>query len=261
MEINKIIQGDCLEVMKGILDGSIDMILCDLPYNVTEFKWDGFIPFDKLWIEYERIITNTGAIVLTACQPFTSHLILSNPSLFKYTWVWIKNEAFNFVHCKNAPMRKTEDVCIFSKGKIKHRGQSDRMVYNPQGLIPFNKKVCGLKKGKGNGKSFGISRPSFKEEYIQEFTNYPSNILEFGIDFKERLHPTQKPVALFEYLIKTYTNEGELVLDNCIGSGTTAIAYINTNRNYIGIEKKPEYVEIARKRIRIAENRRTEIWF
>ena len=227
---NKIIHGDCLEVMKDIPNKSIDMILCDLPYGTTQCKWDSIIPFEPLWEQYKRIIKDNGAIVLTASQPFTSALVMSNIKWFKYEWIWVKNNATGHLNAKRKPMSIFEDIIVFSPSFPK---------YNPQGLIPFNKKV---RRGH-NGSNYGVSG----KENFQEFTNYPLDILCFDSD-KNKLHPTQKPVALFEYLIKTYTNENEIVLDNCIGSGTTAIAAINTNRKFIGIEKDEEYFRIAQER-------------
>jgi len=239
LEINKIHQGDCLELMKQIEDKSVDMILCDLPYGTTACKWDTIIPFKELWEQYKRIIKDNGAIVLTASQPFTSVLVISNIEMFKYCWYWLKNPT-GFLNAKKMPMKKIEDICVFYK-KLP--------TYNPQGLKSINKIIK-------NGKSkqirtdTGISTHNggrLPTEWKQEFTNYPNQELRFNND--KGLHPTQKPVALFEYLIKTYTNEDDLVLDNCAGSGTTAIACIHTKRNWIGIEKEKEYFEIAKKRI------------
>lgn len=249
LEINKIYKGDCLELMKYINDKSIDMILCDLPYGITSCKWDTPIDLEKLWGQYERIIKDNGAIVLTASQPFTTKLISSNLKLFKYCWVWEKDrsKATNFTHAKNSPLKVHEDICVFSKGSVAHKNNPKRMTYNPQGLVPYGKVVKGDNKG-GKNNEHKMDRPSHKSQYIREFTNYPTSIIKFDTDFIQ-IHPTQKPVALFEYLIKTYTNEGEIVLDNCIGSGTTAIAAINTNRNYIGIELDDTYYELACKRV------------
>jgi len=249
IELNKIYNEDCLEGMKRIDDKSIDMILCDLPYGTTTCKWDTIIPFKPLWEQYERVIKDNGVIVLTASQPFTTKLISSKIDLFKYTIVWKKDKskATNFTHAKNSPLKVHEDICVFSKGSIAHKTNINRMEYNPQGLIPYGKTVKGNSKG-GKNNEHSMDRPSHKAEYVREFTNYPTSIIEFGTDFKQE-HPTQKPVALFEYLIRTYTNENETVLDNCIGSGTTAIACININRNYIGFELDKKYFDIANKRI------------
>ena len=239
----ELIQGDCLELMKHIPDKSIDMILCDLPYGTTACKWDVIIPFDLLWEQYKRIIKDNGAIVLTASQPFTSALVMSNPKMFKYEWIWHKNSVTGFINAKNAPLKKHENVLVFSNGKTANCSKNN-MVYNPQGITEINK----FNKSKNSGDDILGTRPSRNNNgYTQKYTNYPKSILKFN---QERgLHPTQKPVALFEYLIKTYTNEGDLVLDNCMGSGTTGVACKNLNRNFIGIELDPDYFKIAEKRI------------
>ncbi len=244
---NKIIQGDCLEVMKDIPDKSIDMILADLPYGTTACKWDTIIPFEPLWEQYKRIIKDNGAIVLTASQPFTSKLVMSNLKMFKYEWVWEKTQPTGFQTVKTQPMKSHENIIVFSNGTIAS-GSKKNMTYFPQGLI---KSV--IKKKVGKKPQYIGERPNqYGKEYIQEFTNYPRTIIKFSRDNKN-MHPTQKPVALMEYLIKTYTNEGDLVLDNCAGSFTTAIASENLKRNWICIEKEAEYCEIGRKRIE--ENR------
>ena len=248
MEINKIYNMDCLNGMKEIEDGSIDMILCDLPYGTTACKWDSVIPFEPLWEQYERIIKDNGAIVLTATQPFTSALVTSNLKMFKYELVWVKSKAVGFVNAKLKPMPKHESVLIFSRGKTSN-GNKNNMIYNPQGLIEFGKTVRGRKGKSTDSDGNGYGRPSMKSNYVQQFTNYPTSILEINSEGKP-VHPTQKPVALFEYLIKTYTNEGDLVLDNCMGSGTTAIAAMNAGRNFIGFELDEKYYEIANERIK-----------
>ena len=248
LESNNIYHGDCLELMRDIADKSIDMILCDLPYGTTACKWDTIIPFEPLWLAYKRIIKPNGAIVLTASQPFTTLLINSNLEWFKYSWIWIKNRPSGVAQAKNKPMTIHEDVLVFSEGVTTHQGQSNRrMNYYPQGIEKIHK-VCKNHKHE-HDKAGGIGqRPSHKDEYIQEFTNYPNTILKFNCD--NGLHPTQKPIALFEYLIKTYTNEGEVVLDNCSGSGTTAIACINTNRQYICMEKDDTYFNKSVERVK-----------
>ena len=242
LEINNIYNMDCLEGMKYIDDKSIDMILCDLPYGTTACKWDVVIPFESLWKQYERIIKDNGVIILFASQPFTSKLVMSNIKLFKYELIWIKSKASDFINANYRPMKKHENIVVFSKGKASP-GCKNPMIYNPQGLI--HKQQIKIRKG-----SLGIARDrnSQQGEYMSKGKNYPTSLLEFSNEGKT-FHPTQKPVALCEYLIKTYSNEGDLVLDNCIGSGTTAIACINTNRNYIGFELNKEYYEIAKNRI------------
>ena len=239
IELNRIYNEDCLEGMQRIPDKSIDMILCDLPYGTTACKWDTIIPFGPLWEQYERIIKDNGAIILTADEPFTSQLINSNIKKFRYKWIWEKPYTTGFMNANKMPLKNIEDVLVFYK-KLP--------TYNPQGVTRVNKK-----RNRRKDKETTIYNDmGLKEgEYTRRLTNYPNQIIktnkkEFG------LHPTQKPVALFEYLIKTYTNEGETVLDNCIGSGTTAIACINTNRNYIGFELDKQYCEIANERIQKA---------
>ena len=236
MQINDNIiikQGDCLELMKDIPDKSVDMILCDLPYAVTANQWDSIIPFDSLWEQYERVISENGAIVLTAQQPFTSSLINSNPKLFKYEWIWVKSKPTGHMNAKRMPMRKHESVLVFSKKSP---------TYHPQGLKKTNKLI---KRTDHGNYGEGAGKAS-----VQKFTGYPNTILNFNNVMKKQLHPTQKPVALFEYLIKTYTNEGDTVLDNCAGSGTTGVACQNLKRNFILIEQEPEYVEICKNRLR-----------
>ena len=240
IELNRIYNEDCLEGMKRIPDKSIDMILCDLPYGTTACKWDSIIPLEPLWEQYERVIKDNRAIVLTASQPFTTKLIMSKPDWFRYTWVWNKKKAGNIFLAKKQPMKIHEDIVVFSKKPH---------FYNPQ-MVKRDK----VKKSKnyGTGESFGGTRE--KEDKVYTYTHtYPKSIIEFSnARQKGKVHPTQKPVALFEYLIKTYTNEGETVLDNCMGSGTTAIACINTGRNFIGFEIDKHYCDIANERIRKA---------
>lgn len=222
--------------MKYIPDNSVDMILCDLPYGTTACKWDDIIPFNLLWQQYERVIKSCGAIVLTSCQPFTSALIMSKPILFKYIWVWEKERMGNIFNCKNAPQKDHEDICVFSKGSIAN-GSNNLMKYTPQGTIPVLINKNNTKKGNIN--KTVTERPCRQGDYTQTTSNYPRQIIGFKTEVG--LHPTQKPVPLFEYLINTYTDLDDIVLDNCIGSGTTAIACINTKRNYIGFEWSPNY--------------------
>jgi site-specific DNA-methyltransferase (adenine-specific) len=247
LEINKVYNQDCLVGMKLIDDKSVDMILCDLPYGTTICKWDSIISFEFLWKHYERIIKDDGAIVLTASQPFTTKLINSNIKLFKYCWVWNKVAKGDIMNAKNKPLKQHEDICVFSKGTTAN-GSNRKMKYFPQGVTENLRSPN--KQNRTEGAFKGL-RPSHKEEYKRQGTGYPSSIITFSnANHKDIIHPTQKPVTLFEYLIKTYTNEGEIVLDNCIGSGTTAIACINTNRNYIGFEKDENYFNMAQDRIK-----------
>lgn len=242
----QLLNGDCLELMKDISDKSIDMILCDLPYGTTANKWDKIIDSEKMWKEYERIITDKGAIVLFSSGQFTNKLINSNDKLYRYKWLWLKNKKGNFVNAKNRPMTQYEEICVFSKGITANTKYTERkMNYFPQGLKEIN-----LKKKNGDTK-FGTvagKRPSHKKETVQTHTGYPSELLYFDCVNKPS-HPTQKPVDLLEYLIKTYTLEGMTVLDNCMGSGSTGVACKNTNRDFIGIELDEEYFKIAKKRI------------
>ena len=237
LELNKIYNMDCLEGMKYIDDKSIDMILCDLPYGTTACKWDVVIPLKPLWEQYERIIKDNRAIVLFGSQPFTSALVMSNPNLFKYEWIWNKRNISNPFLAKYQPLKQHESILVFGKGTVN---------YYP--IITPRDKVRKYKDKYGGGEAFN-KKGTGEKEYTLKF-KYPKSILEYTNAIqKGKLHPTQKPVALCEYLIKTYSNEGDLVLDNCIGSGTTAIACINTNRNYIGFELDKEYYEIAKNRI------------
>lgn len=246
--INTITQGDCLEIMKDIPDGSVDMILCDLPYGTTAAKWDSIIPFEPLWKEYERIIKDTGAILLFGSEPFSTKLRMSNPDIYRYDWYWIKTKAGLYQHAKNRPMKAVETISAFSKAKWGHASQvKNRMVYNPQGI-----RSAGVKTVTDNYNAGGVvgKRPNQVGRKYEAFTGFPNDVLQYAnVIGKSAIHPTQKPVDLCEFLIRTYTNEGEVVLDNCIGSGTTAVAAINTGRQFIGIEKETEYVEISRRRI------------
>ncbi len=226
--------GDCLEVMATLPDASVDMILCDLPYGTTRNKWDSVIPFEPLWAQYWRVAKPNAAIVLTASQPFTTTLIASQIKRFKYCWVWEKSRFSNQLLAKIQPLKIHEDVCVFAKGKT---------PYNPQGLVEVNRVVKqGSRVSDNNG---GGSR---KTAYTQTHTGYPKSIIQVP-SAGGTVHPTQKPVALFEYLIRTYTNEGETVLDNCMGSGTTGVACANTGRRFIGIEKEVKYFDIACRRM------------
>lgn len=225
-------QGDCLELMKDIPDGSIDMILCDLPYGTTACKWDTVIPFEPLWEQYKRIIKDNGAICLFGSEPFSTELRHSNLKMFRYDWIWKKNNSTGFQLANKRPLKDYEVISVFYK---------KQPLYSPQGIIPFGK----MNKRKSAGANWSELQSN---AYIQKYTNYPRQIQEFAYD-KEKLHPTQKPVALLEYLVKTYTNEGDLVLDNCMGSGSTGVACVNTGRRFIGMELDEGYFEIAQKRI------------
>lgn len=239
LEINKIYNEDCLEGMKRIKDKSIDMILCDLPYGTTACVWDTIIPFDKLWEQYERIIKDNGAIVLTAKQPFTSQLIASNIKLFKQELIWLKTRPSNFMNAKRMFMNWHENVLIFYK-KLP--------TFNRQ-MLQGKKRTDKINKVDRSESVFGTTGEKHGYEFDNNGLKNPTTILEFSNSNSNSLHPTQKPVELFEYLIKTYTNEGEIVLDNCMGSGTTAVASLNLNRNFIGFETNEKYIDIINKRI------------
>jgi site-specific DNA-methyltransferase (adenine-specific) len=232
----QLIHGDCLEKMKDIESKSIDMILCDLPYGTTACKWDTIIPFEPLWEQYERVIKDNGAIVLTASQPFTSNLVMSNPKMFKYEWIWNKTRPTGSMLAKKRPLKEHECVLVFYK---------KQPTYNPQ----MTKAERVLEKERIVNKGEVTGNVRLKRKFDNGGLAYPRSIQLFANPNHNSLHPTQKPVALLEYLIKTYTLEGETVLDNCMGSGSTGVACINTNRNFIGIEKDDKYFEIAKKRI------------
>ena len=226
-----LMQGDCLERMKEIPDGSVDMVLTDPPYGTTQCKWDSVIPFEPMWEQLKRVTKKNGAIVMTASQPFTSALGASNLPELRYSWSWKKSAATGHLNAKRMPMSDFEDVLVF------YRSQP---AYTPQGLIPYGK----FTRRGGNGGCYGDSG----KKNLQEFTNYPRRTLKIASEGKT-VHPTQKPVALMEYLIKTYTNEGETVLDFTMGSGTTGVAAKNLGRGFIGIELDETYFNIAKERI------------
>ena len=223
----KLMNGDCLEIMNGIPDKSIDLILCDLPYGTTRNRWDVIIDLRLLWREYRRI--SRGAVVLTCAQPFTSALITSNLKEFKYCWIWKKSKPTGHLNAKKQPLRNTEDIAVF---------YANQPTYNPQGTRKTDVMVSRTNRG-----NYGECSKTTR----QTVTGYPTTILEFATE--TGVHPTQKPVALMEYLIKTYTNEGDTVLDNCMGSGTTGVACVNTRRSFIGIELDSYYFEVAQQRI------------
>jgi len=234
---NIILQGDCLNLMNDIPDGSIDMILCDLPYGTTACKWDTVIPFDKLWANYERIIKSNGAIVLTAQTPFDKVLGSSNLKLLKYEWIWQKTHPTGHLNSKKMPMKSHENILVFYK-KLP--------VYNAIKTEGHIQKKA--KKSKDKSQIYG--KQNAEGITYDSTERYPLSVIVFSSDKqKQSLHPTQKPVALFEYLIKTYTNEGDVVLDNCAGSGTTAIACQNTNRNYILMEQEEKYIDVINDRV------------
>ena len=245
--IDNIYNMDCFEGMKAIPDESIDMVLCDLPYNTTDSSWDKkAIDLDKLWSAYKRITTSNAAIVLFASGMFTAKLIASNVDMYKYKYTWIKNCKSLFIQSKVRPLTQHEDILIFSKGTAANKAKNN-MVYNPQGLIP-----C-YEQDTNNKTRFTIygDRPSHQRwDGIRHYKNYPTDVLYYDcVTNNERIHSNQKPLALCEFLIKTYTNEGHVVLDNCMGSGTTAVACKNTGRHFIGYELDKVYCDAALRRL------------
>lgn len=242
--MTKLYNGDCLKIMKDIPDKSVDMILCDLPYGTTACKWDSVIPFEPLWDEYNRIIKDKGAICLFGAEPFSSLLRTSNLKMYKYDWVWRKPRGTGHLNAKKQPLRDVETISVFYKKQC---------LYNPQ--FTKGEPYSALKGGKtarvselGNT-TYGKFMNGAEYRNDNDGFRYPKQVIEFGVVERNTVHPTQKPVELLEYLIKTYTLEGETVLDNCMGSGSTGVACVNTNRNFIGIEKDDKYFEIAKNRI------------
>lgn len=237
LECDYIKLGDCLELMKEIPDKSIDMILCDLPYETTRNKWDSIIPFDLLWNEYERVVKNNSAIVLFSQMPFTARLVCSNLKLFRYEWIWEKDSVTGFLNAKKMPLKIHENICVFYKSPPQ---------YNPQmrkGFKPYTQ--TSGNRSKNYGEYVGVTT-------VNKGDRYPIDLIKFTRD-KNKVHPTQKPIALLEYLIRTYTNKGDVVLDNCVGSGSTCVAAVNTNRHYIGFEIERDYFDVACKRLDEAE--------
>lgn len=251
---DRLLFGDCLVQMQQIPTSSVDAVICDLPYNCTAHKWDKAIPLPELWTHYHRICKPDAIICLFGVQPFTSFLVLSNISEWRYNWIWEKESPQGFLNANYCPLKKTEDIVVFSHGTIGSRSKVP-IRYFPQNIVPVNRE----KRNNPNSsyrKLWGYPATGNKlnstEPYIQRFSNYPNTILKFARD-KPAVHPTQKPVALLEYLIKTYTKQGETVLDNCMGSGSTGVACVNTNRTFIGIERDDRFFAIARERIEKAK--------
>ena len=248
-----IVNGDCLIEMSTIPDKSVNLILTDLPYGETRSKWDKILDFDKLWEHYLRVITDNGAIVLFGNEPFSSMLRQSQPNYYRYDWKWVKNRATGFANCNYRPMRAYEDIMVFSKANASAGGKSNSMTYNPQGLIEVNKTKKNTANRKGlisyNNNNLGENNSlNGDSEYVQKYTNYPNNILYFDCE-KKYVHPTQKPLELMKYLVLTYSNINDMVLDSCMGSGTTGVACKELNRDFIGIEIDKKYFDIASERI------------
>ena len=252
--INKIFNGDCLEMMKDLPDNSVDFIISDLPFGITDQKFDKKkFNFVAMWEQFKRILKNYSAVALFASAKFSYELFNSNPEWYKYKWIWIKNYATCFQHAKNAPMHKFEEILIFSDGVVNHESCTNkRMKYFPQGVTDLEKPKIKTRKQNSEGVyNHGIFKPHCVTQ-----TNFPNDVLFF--DKCGKNHPNEKPVDLLEYLIRTYTNEGEVVLDATIGSGSTAVAAINTNRKFVGFETDEKYFEIAQKRINEALQKKSE---
>ena len=261
----EIYKGDCLEAMDKLINQGIkvDMILCDPPYGTTACKWDSVIPFDAMWKRLNKLIKSNGAIVLFGSEPFSSYLRMSNIENYKYDWVWEKSKCSNFPHAKNMPLKFHENVIVFSNGKIGHISQlkEKRMLYNPQGIKKVDKKWERPRKYDKGENGHHLTRDSHKLKRTIEFENFPTTIIKIGnSNNKERkFHPTQKPIALLEYLIKTYTNENQVVLDFTMGSGSTGVACMLTDRKFIGIELDDKYFEISKSRLNEAVEKKEEL--
>jgi site-specific DNA-methyltransferase (adenine-specific) len=249
----EILLGDCLELMKNIPNGSIDMILCDLPYGTTACKWDTVIPFEPLWEQYKRVIKDNGAIVLFASQPFTSALIMSNPKMFRYEWIWEKTIATNFMFVKKQPAKKHENILVFYKKQPTYNIQFE------EGAPYSDKRTHRYKNGVGCERESiaDVMKQGIKKPIKNEGKRYPSTVQKFSNGNNSNVHPTQKPLELMKYLIKIYTNENDMVLDNTMGSGTTGVACASLKRKFIGIEIDKKYFEIAKQRIEQAQNPNT----
>ena len=234
----KLLRGDCLELAEQIPDGSIDMVLCDPPYGVTNYRWDSALPLEAMWRMYERVVKADGVIALFSSQPFTTRLIHSNIRWYRYNWYWVKNTKKGYVFAKHQPMRQVEDVCIFYRRKP---------LYQPQGLVKLDREIVNRKRAQVDP-IYSLDKQ--ENASVQHYSNYPSNVLRFNVcNNKNRVHPNQKPVPLLEYLIRTYTKPGETVLDNCMGSGSTGVACVHTGRRFIGMEQDEQYFAVAERRI------------
>ena len=238
-DTNLMLKGDCIDWMKELPNESIDMVLCDLPYGTTQNRWDEVVPFDKLWEQYNRIIKEDGIIVLTASQPFSSMLLMSNREMFKHEWIWIKNKGSNFANTVREPFKEHEHVLIFANKKWTYNKQMQERTGSGLARVKYD--------FMNETKSDNYRKFERKGRRTVPKLRVPASIQKFNTE--QGLHPTQKPVALMEYLIKTYTNEGDLVLDNCMGSGTAGVACKNLNRDFIGIELDEKYFKIAKERI------------
>ena len=251
MEVDNIYNMDCLEGMKLLDDKSVDCVICDLPYGMTSNKWDSIIPLDALWKQYDRVCKDNAAIVLTASQPFSSMLVMSNVQMFRHEWIWIKNRGSNFANTVREPFKEHEHVLVFSKGKWTYNKQMQERTGGGAERVKYDLTSTSTSSNYRN-----FDKPQTKNA---SELRVPSSWQKFNTE--TGLHPTQKPVELFRYLIRTYTNEGELVLDNCIGSGTTAIAALRENRHFVGFESNKDYYEIATKRIKDEQEHMSESLF
>jgi|WetSurMetagenome_2_1015567.scaffolds.fasta_scaffold04344_8 site-specific DNA-methyltransferase (adenine-specific) len=252
--INKIINADCLEILPQLPDESIDAVICDLPYGTTECRWDSIIDLDRLWTEYRRLIKPTGAIVLFGAQPFSSLLVTKALDLFKYEWIWYKNKATGYQTVKTQPMRIHENILVFSKGTVANRSPRN-MVYNPQGLIesPRTIKIGHFTRGRYLGQRANQNGMVIKSIW----SNYPKSVLHYDKESKY-IHPTQKPLPLVEYLVATYTNPGDVILDNASGSGTLAVAALKLDRRYICIEQDTAIYDQSLERVNEYERTRRD---
>lgn len=245
--IDRVILGDCMDILPNLPDKSVGMVLCDLPYNTTHLHWDKeTIPLKDLFDEYRRVVMSLRAIVLFGQQPFTTKLMSAAPDIWRHNYIWVKPHGTNFMNSKYCPMKVTEDICVFSDGVCAPSSMGNNLLYKP--IMGIGKPYVSTNGNKGKS---SVLRAKLNH-YVNrnDGTRYPNNLLFFGLE-KDKLHPTQKPVKLLEHLIMTYTNPGDIVLDNCMGSGSTAIACMNTGRHFIGIEKDPEIFAVCEKRIRV----------
>ena len=252
----QLLLGDCLERMKEIPDRSVDAVICDPPYGTTACKWDAVIPFEPMWAQVWRVLKPNKVVVLFGQEPFSSLLRASAIKEFKYDWYWRKSRPSGFTNAKLKPLKDIEVVTVFSQG-MSANGSAKNMPYNPQGLEDVNVQWSRPKVYEGSDRGVSPSRKNHKLDRVIEKTGYPRQVLDFANPNKDVLHPTQKPVALMEYLIRTYTNPGETVLDFTMGSGTTGVACMNTGRRFIGIERDEKYFQIAKDRIAACSTKRT----
>ena len=261
----EIYKGDCLEVMDKLIEQGVkvDAIITDPPYGTTACKWDSVIPFDVMWERLNKLIKPNGAIVLFGSEPFSSQLRCSNLKNYKYDWIWEKSKCSNFPHAKNMPLKFHENIIVFSRGKIGHISQlkEKRMIYNPQGIKKVDKTWERKRKYDKGDNGHHLVRESHKLKRIIEFENFPTTIIKIGNsnNNERKFHPTQKPVSLLMYLVRTYTNENEVILDFTMGSGSTGVACMLTDRKFIGVELDDKYFEIAENRLKEATEKKEEL--